>query len=97
MIKVKFLGHVISKKGILVDPTKIDAILQWEIPKKVTEIRSFLGLAGYYHRFVENYSCISLPLTRLTRKDVKFIWDGNCESFLGTKIEIDQYACSYRA
>ncbi|XP_062099744.1 uncharacterized protein LOC133805580 [Humulus lupulus] len=79
MTEVKFLGHVISQEGITVDPAKIDSILQWERPKSVTEIRSFIGLAGYYRRFVENFSRISMPLTKLTRKNLKFVWDDSCE------------------
>ncbi|XP_060967115.1 uncharacterized protein LOC133035345 [Cannabis sativa] len=79
MTSVKFLGHVISQDGITVDPAKIDSILQWERPKNVTEVRSFLGLVGYYRRFVENFSRIAMPLTKLTRKEVKFMWDDSCE------------------
>jgi hypothetical protein len=77
--KVHFLGHVISGDGISVDPAKIEAVLDWERPKTVTEIRSFLGLAGYYRRFVQDFSSIAAPLTRLTRKRVRFIWTENCE------------------
>ena len=62
------------------DPAKIDAILQWERPKIVTEVRSFLGLAGYYRCFVKGFSRIVAPLTRLMRKDIKFVWDDSCES-----------------
>ena len=69
---VAFLGHVISKDGILVDPKKVEAIVNWERPKDVKEIRSFLGLAGYYRRFIEGFSKISLPMTRLTRKGTTF-------------------------
>ena len=69
------MGHVVSGARIYVDPNKIEAILQWEQPKTVTEIRSFLGLAGYYRRFVQGFSLIAAPLTRLTRKGVKFVWD----------------------
>ena len=75
MSEVKFLGHVISHGGISVDPAKIEAVLEWERLRNVTEIRSFLGLAGYYRRFVQDFSRIALPLTKLTRKDVKFVWD----------------------
>ena len=83
---VNFLGHIISKDGISVDPSKVEAIVNWERPKTVTEISSFLGLAGYYRRFIEGFSTIALPLTKLTRKDVKFIWDEKCEnSFLELK------------
>ncbi|XP_042460894.1 uncharacterized protein LOC122044835 [Zingiber officinale] len=77
---VGFLGHVISSKGILVDPQKIEAVDRWEQPKSVQEIRSFLGLAGYYRRFVEGFSSIAAPLTRLTRKGVKFTWSEACEA-----------------
>ena len=61
------------------DPKKVEAIVGWEQPKNVTEIRSFLGLARYYRRFVEKFSLIAAPLTRLTRKGVKFDWDDKCE------------------
>jgi hypothetical protein len=60
---VTFLGHVISAKGVLVDPQKVEAVLKWERPTSVTEIRSFLGLAGYYWRFIEGFSLIATPLT----------------------------------
>ncbi|KAJ9544711.1 hypothetical protein OSB04_024418 [Centaurea solstitialis] len=72
--EVQFLGHVVNEKGILVDPAKISAITHWEVPKTPTEIRSFLRLAGYYRRFIPNYSRISLPLTQLTRKTAAFSW-----------------------
>ncbi|EOY26510.1 DNA/RNA polymerases superfamily protein [Theobroma cacao] len=78
--EVVFLGHVVSGAGIYVDPKKIEAILQWEQPRTVTEIRSFLGLVGYYRRFVQRFSLIAAPLTRLTRKGVKFEWDDVCEN-----------------
>ncbi|OMP06578.1 reverse transcriptase [Corchorus capsularis] len=73
--EVGFLGHVVSRDGIYVDSGKVEAILNWERPKTVTEIRSFLRLAGYYRRFVEDFSLIAAPLTRLTRKGVRFVWD----------------------
>ena len=71
---VVFLGHVISSKGIEVDPKKIEAIWNWEVPKNVTEVRSFLGMAGYYRRFVEGFSKIAGPMTKLLRKNVPFSW-----------------------
>ena len=77
---VGFLGHVVSNRGISVDPQKIEAITSWEQPKSVQEICSFLGLAGYYRRFVESFSRIAMPLTRLTRKGVKFTWTEDCET-----------------
>jgi len=76
---VSFLGHVISKGGIAIDPSKVDAVLQWESPKFVFEIRSFLGLAGYYRRFIEGFSKLALPLTQLTRKGQVYVWDAKCE------------------
>ncbi|XP_012837830.1 PREDICTED: uncharacterized protein LOC105958366 [Erythranthe guttata] len=78
--QVHFLGHVISKEGIAVDPSKIEAVCNWSIPRNVGEIRSFLGLAGYYRRFVPNFSKIAAPLSRLTRKEVKYQWTPECES-----------------
>ncbi|KAJ0668169.1 putative nucleotidyltransferase, Ribonuclease H [Helianthus annuus] len=72
--EVQFLGHVVNGDGIHVDPTKIEAIKNWETPKTPTEIRQFLGLAGYYRRFIEDFSKIAQPLTYLTQKDKKFDW-----------------------
>ena len=63
-----FLGHVVFENGIFVDPKKVEAIVNWERPKNVIEIRNFLGLIGYYSRFVEHFSLIVAPLTQLTRK-----------------------------
>ncbi|WJX88382.1 hypothetical protein P8452_70480 [Trifolium repens] len=79
MKEVCFLGHVISSGGIAVDPAKVNAVLQWGTPESVTEIRSFLGLAGYYRRFIEGFSKLACPLTKLSRKDKAFVWDGDCE------------------
>ena len=73
--EVKFLGHVVSKQGIAVDPAKVEAVMNWERPTSVTEIRSFLGLAGYYRRFIKGFSQLALPLTKLTRKDTPFYLD----------------------
>ena len=77
--EVKFLGHVVSKGGVSVDPSKIEAVLNWERPKNVFEIRSFLGLAGYYRRFVQDFSRIAAPMTRLTRKGTRFVWTNACD------------------
>ncbi|KAD3641324.1 hypothetical protein E3N88_30548 [Mikania micrantha] len=77
--KVAFLGHVISAEGIMMDPAKVEAITKWPTPTSVTEIRSFLGLAGYYRRFVEGFSKIVLPLTQLLRKGVKYSWNDERE------------------
>jgi hypothetical protein len=78
--EVSFLGHVISSGGISVDPTKIEVVSQWEAHKFVAEIRSFLGLASYYRKFIEGFSKLSLPLTQLTRKGQAFIWTSQCEA-----------------
>ncbi|KAL0539922.1 hypothetical protein IC582_024143 [Cucumis melo] len=77
--QVSFLGHVVSKAGVSVDPAKIEAVTGWTRPSTVSEVRSFLGLAGYYRRFVENFSRIATPLTQLTRKGVPFVWSKACE------------------
>ena len=69
---VAFLGHIVSTEGVSVDPKKVEAILNWKPPTSVTEIRRFLGLAGYYRKFVEGFSKIASPLTRLTRKEESF-------------------------
>ncbi|KAL9250173.1 Retrovirus-related Pol polyprotein from transposon 17.6-like protein [Drosera capensis] len=77
--EVAFLGHVISGEGVQVDPKKIEAVTEWSKPTNVTEVRSFLGLAGYYRRFVEGFSGIAIPLSKLTRKSTKFDWRDKCE------------------
>jgi hypothetical protein len=79
MDRVVFLGHVISRDGITVDPSKIEAVVNWVRLTNVSEVRSFLGLAGYYRRFVEGFSRIATPLTRLTQKNAKFEWTNECE------------------
>jgi len=72
--EVHFLGHVVSKDGIHVDPSKIDSVRNWRTPETPTEVRQFLGLAGYYRRFIEGFSKIALPLTQLTQKDRPYVW-----------------------
>ena len=77
-----FLGHVVSKDGIQVDPKKIEVIIEWLRSTTVIEVRSFLGLADYYRRIVKNFSKIAAPLTRLTQKKkkrVRFNWTNRCE------------------
>lgn len=69
---VIFLGHVASKDGISIDPTKVEATMKWPRSTNVTEVISFLGLAGYYQRFVNGFSNLAIPLMKLTRKNVKF-------------------------
>jgi hypothetical protein len=83
---VLFLGHVISAEGIAVDPSKVQDVLDWKSPKLVTQIRSFLGLAGYYRRFIPNFSKIAKPMAQLLEKEVKFKWSPQCEdAFLTLK------------
>jgi len=77
--KVAFQGHVVSSEGVSVDPQKIKAVTNWPRPKNPTEVRSFLGLAGYYRRFVQDFSKIATPLTNLTRKVTKYEWTEKCE------------------
>ncbi|KAD6796277.1 hypothetical protein E3N88_07173 [Mikania micrantha] len=72
--EVHFLGHIVNEKGVHVDPAKIDAVKNWGTPKTPTEIRSFLGLAGYYRRFISNFSRIAVALTSLTQKDKPYEW-----------------------
>ena len=64
-----------SAFGMSVDPEKVEAVMSWERPKSVFEIRNFLGLAGYYRRFIEDFSRLAAPMTKYTRKEVKFDWD----------------------
>jgi hypothetical protein len=77
--KIHYLGHIISKDGITVDPEKIEAIREWSTPKNVTEISSFMGLACYYRIFIEGFSNIAHPVTYLQKKGVKFQWTLDCE------------------
>ncbi|XP_062100051.1 uncharacterized mitochondrial protein AtMg00860-like [Humulus lupulus] len=78
--EVTFLGHLVIRMEIMVDPAKIEAMRDWPRPKSATEIRSFLGLARYYRCFVEGFSRIAMPLTELTRKNLKFVWSDRCEN-----------------
>ena len=77
--QVTFSGHVKSRDDIRVDLKRMEAIIDWSRPISVTEVRSFLGLTGYYKRFVKDFSKIAAPLTRLTQKNVKFIWTDRYE------------------
>ena len=78
--KVSFLGHVVSSEGVSIDLAKIEVVTSWLRPSTVSEIRSFLGLAGYYRRFVEGFSSIASPLTQLTRKRTPFVWSPTCKT-----------------
>ena len=68
-----FLDHIISDEGVVVDSNKVQAVKDWPVPKSAIEIKSFLGLAGYYQRFVQDFSKIAGPLTKLTQKGVKYV------------------------
>jgi hypothetical protein len=76
---VPFLGHIISNRGILVDPAKVKEIVVWSVPTTVTEIRSILGLAGYYRRFIEGFSTIAKPMISLLEMGREFKWDEKCQ------------------
>jgi hypothetical protein len=80
MKQIAFLGHVISKGGISVDPSKVQDVLSWNAPTNVGDIQSFLGLARYYRRFIKGFSKISKPMTELFEKDKKFEWSSACEA-----------------
>ena len=77
--EVRLLGRVVSASGVSMDPEKVEAVMSWEILKLVFEIRSFLGLVGCYRRFFKDFSLLSAPMKRLTRKEVKFEWNDLCE------------------
>ena len=82
--EVSFLSHIVLAKGIRVDPTKVEAVVNWKPPRNVTEVRSFLGLAGYYRRFVRGFSVIASPLTELLMKRIKFKWTDNVRIVLNS-------------
>jgi hypothetical protein len=81
---VKFLGHTISSDGISVDPSKVQEVIDWEPPTSLHQIRSFLGLVGYYRRFIPDFSKIAKPMTKRLKKGVKFSWDQKCEDAFHT-------------
>jgi hypothetical protein len=77
--KIHYLGHVLSEEGVAADPDKIRSIMEWPTPRDVSDIRSFMGLAGYYKRFIEGFSKIGCPITALQKKGTKFLWTQKCE------------------
>ena len=77
--EVIFLGHIIGRGKIRMDQAKIQAILEWEPPTKVTELRSFLGLVNYYRRFIKSYSAVAAPLTDLLKKNRAWDWNSKCQ------------------
>ena len=79
LTEVKFLGHVVLASSVSIDPDKVDAVIIWERPKSVFDIRSILGRVGYCRRFIEDFSRLAAPMTRLARKGVKFEWTDFCK------------------
>jgi hypothetical protein len=77
--EVPFLGHVVSPEGITVDPGKVKKLLEWKTPTSVSEVRSFLGLAGYYQRFILNLSNITKLVTEVLKKGRKYVWSDTCD------------------
>jgi uncharacterized protein (DUF427 family) len=85
--KIQFLGQILSAKGIAVDPSKVKDILEWKSPTTVHQVRSFLGLASYYRRFILDFSKIVKPITWLLKNDTKFDWSSKCnEAFEELKV-----------
>jgi len=78
--EVSFLGHIISNGGVAVDPKKVRDVLSWNLPQDVSEIQSFLGLAGYYRRFIDGFSKIAKPMAALLEKNAKFVWSKECQA-----------------
>ena len=89
--EIHYLGHIISGEGISVDPKKVKAIMEWPMPKNAHEVRSIMGLAVYYRRFVEGFSKIVKPITTLQRKGVRYEWT---EEFVGAFIEVKRLLTS---
>jgi len=79
-VEIAFLGHVVSKDGVSTDPAKIEAVKNWPAPTSLTEVRSFLGLASYYRRFVDSFAQKAIPLYPLAEKGRQFEWTDDCES-----------------
>lgn len=86
--EVLFLGHIVSNKGISCDPGRVASVQNWPVPTTVTEVKSFLGLAGYYRKFIPNFSEIASSLTELTIKCKKFVWTDNCQTAFDRLVEL---------
>jgi len=76
--KIHYLGQIISGEGIIVDPTKVEAIMEMIVPTNIQEVHSFMGLGGYYRRFIKGFSKIENPITKLQKKNKKFVWTEKC-------------------
>jgi len=76
---VNYLGVIISNEGVEMNPRKIETIINWESPKNLRDVRAFLGFANFYRRFIKGYSQVVIPLTQLTKKEVKFSWSQECK------------------
>nr|AAX96686.1 retrotransposon protein, putative, Ty3-gypsy sub-class [Oryza sativa Japonica Group]ABA92529.1 retrotransposon protein, putative, Ty3-gypsy subclass [Oryza sativa Japonica Group] len=84
----KFLGHIVNAQGVAVDPANVESVTKWTPPRTVIQVRSFLGLAGYYRRFIENFSKIAKPMTQLLKKEEKFIWSAECNRLVSAPVLI---------
>jgi hypothetical protein len=82
--EVPFLGHVLSTEGVAVDPSKVKDILDWKPPISMHQVCQFLGMAGYYHRFIPDFSKVAKPITELLKNQTKFIWSSKCNEALET-------------
>jgi hypothetical protein len=92
--KISFLGHILTAEGVAVDPGKVEIVSNWRQLTNVSEIRSFLGLARYYRRFIEGFSKIARPMTELLKKEKKFNWTESCEkSFQELKRRLTTTQC----
>jgi hypothetical protein len=77
--EIKYLGHIVNKQGIRLDPKKVEAVQTWPVPKNVHDVKSFIGLVNYFRKFIEHYSEIAVPLTNLTKKSHPWVWTGRCQ------------------
>jgi hypothetical protein len=82
--EVPFLGHVLSAEGVAIDPDKVKDILDWKPPVSIHQVHSFLGMAGYYHRFIPDFSKVSKPITELLKNQNKFFWSAECQEAFET-------------
>ena len=76
---IKILGHIVSKNNLMMDTEKIDLVKYWQVPNKVVHVQQFIGLSGYYRKFIENFAGIAAPLYNLLRKDRKWVWTQECK------------------